>query len=157
MTDAERLSRQTLESVYVALTRDEVANLCCRQRAYERRLLEKQKQAEADAANATLPRWATHLHVKPTLPPRRRPTRLRCPVCSFQFAIKKRGPISETCSDRCAFALALHRAYMRGVNKPVTLLKNDIVAASFLDKGRLRRQAIIDEMLAGIDRPKKQR
>ena len=39
----------------------------CRQRAYERRLLEKQKQAEADAANAALPRCA---HVKPTLPPR---------------------------------------------------------------------------------------
>ena len=31
MTDAERLSGQTLESVYVALTRDEVANLCKRQ------------------------------------------------------------------------------------------------------------------------------
>jgi hypothetical protein len=75
----------------------------CRQLAYARRKLQKEKQAEADAINAAnFPAWATHLHVKPKLSPRRRPRRLQCPVCKFPYVIKKRGPIPKTCSTRCA-------------------------------------------------------
>ena len=109
----------------------------CRQRAYERRQLAKQRQAEADAINqASFPAWATYLHIKPKLPARHRPRRLQCPVCKFQFAVKARGPIPATCSQRCALALTLHRAYLRGKNEPLGLLKKDIVAASFLAQRR---------------------
>ena len=107
----------------------------CRQRAYERRRLEARLQAEADAVNVAafpnlpilknVPELA-HLLAKPKLPPRQRPRGMRCPMCGFPFAVKKRGPIPETCSRRCALALALHQAYMRGVEMPFTLLKNDL-------------------------------
>lgn len=129
----------------------------CRQRAYERRLLQKQKQAEADAVNATLPRWATHMHVKPKLPTRRRPTRLKCPVCRFPYAVNKRGPIPLTCSHRCAFALALYKAYRRGQAEPFEVMKKDLAASMHLDDDYRRRKARIDEMLAGIDKRKTQR
>jgi hypothetical protein len=111
--------------------------------------LAKQKQAEADVINRGLPAWATHLHVKPKLPARRRPRRLQCPVCKFPFAIKARGPIPETCSQRCALALGLHKAYRRGKQEPLGLLNKDIVAASFLAQ-RKRHQAIIDSLLTDV-------
>ena len=38
------------------------------------------------------------------MPPPRRPRNLLCPVCKFAFDVKKRGPIPETCSRRCALA-----------------------------------------------------
>jgi hypothetical protein len=41
------------------------------------------------------------------MPPPRRPRNLLCPVCKFAFDVKKRGPIPETCSRRCALALAI--------------------------------------------------
>jgi hypothetical protein len=121
----------------------------CRQRAYERRQLARQKQTAADVINRGLPAWATHLHDKPKLPARRRPRRLQCPVCKFPFAVKARGPIPETCSRRCAFALALHKAYKRGQQEPIGLLNKDIVAASFLAQ-RKRHQAVIDSLLANV-------
>jgi hypothetical protein len=139
----------------------------CRQRAYERRLLAKEKQAEADAINAEkfptlaaqekFPAFLAHLQAKPKMPPRSRPRKLRCPVCMAPIAVKKRGPLPETCSRRCALTLALHRAYKRGIDVPVTLLKRDIAAISGLDRRRKQRdqerrrryQEIINGMLAG--------
>jgi hypothetical protein len=130
----------------------------CRPRAYERRQLTERKQAEADAINAAkYPAWATHLHVKPKLPPRHRPRRLQCPVCKFPFAVKARGPIPATCSRRCAWALTLHTVYMQGVNKRRHLMKEDIVANSFLSKRKRRQKAIIDNKLAGIGKPNRRR
>ena len=136
--------------------RGRTARFCsasCRQLAYERRRLTKQKQAEADAINrAKFPPWATHLHVKPKLPPRHRPRQLRCPVCTFPFAVKARGPIPETCSPRCSRALTLREACRLGVNKPVELLDQDIMAAHVLGTQRRRRQAIIDALVPSAKR-----
>jgi hypothetical protein len=130
----------------------------CRQRAYERRQLTKRKQAEADTINAAkYPAWATHLHVKPKLPPRLRPRRLQCPVCKFPFDVKARGPIPATCSRRCALALALHTVYMQGVNKPRDLMNEDIVANSFLSERKRHQKAIIDNILGGVDKPTNRR
>jgi hypothetical protein len=86
-----------------------------------------------------------------------------CPVCKFTFTVKKRGPVPDTCSDRCALALALHRAYRHGVDKPVALLKKDIAAKSFQiqrveqrrQQRRQRYQEIIDGMLTGVLRRRK--
>jgi hypothetical protein len=110
--------------------------------------LAKRKQAEADVINRGLPVWATHLHAKPKLPRLRRPRRLQCPVCKFPFVVKPRGPIPKTCSQRCALALALHRAYLRGRNEQFDLLNKDIIAASFLAQRR-RFQAVIDNLVPG--------
>lgn len=140
-----------------AKPRGRAARFCsaaCRQRSYERRKLVKEKQAEADAINeATLPPWATHLHLKPKLPPRHRPRRLQCPVCRFPFAVKTRGPIPETCGRRCALALALHRAYRRGQREGSELLTKDIAAAHFLAKRHTRHQTIIDSLLNDVPPP----
>jgi hypothetical protein len=99
-----------------------------------------------------MPPWAAYLQAKPQLPPRHRPRKLRCPVCTARFAVKKRGPIPETCSRRCALTLALHRAYKRGIDVPVTLLEKDV--ASFQVQRREQRrqhyQEIIDGMLTGV-------
>jgi hypothetical protein len=128
----------------------------CRQRSYERRRLEKEKQADFDAIAAQHSAWAKYLLPRPKLPPRHRPRRLRCPVCKFQFAVKARGPIPETCSRRCACALALWRAYMRGKNEPLALLKKDLTAVAFLAKRRRRHQMIIDDMLSEIGVPRRE-
>jgi hypothetical protein len=140
----------------------------CRQRAYERRQLQKQKQAEADAINAekfpnlavleNFPARFAHLLAKPNMPPRHRPRKSECPVCMSPIAVKKRGPIPKTCSRRCALTLALHRAYKRGIDVPVTLLKQDIAAVTGLDRRRRQReqerrqryQEIINGMLSGV-------
>jgi hypothetical protein len=76
---------------------------------------------------------------------------LKCPVCKLQFAVKARGPVPKTCSDRCEHALALWRAYQRGKNEASTFLKKDITALAFLSQRRRRHQAIIDDMLTDID------
>jgi hypothetical protein len=127
----------------------------CRQRAYERRQEEKRKQAEVDAINAKYPPWAVHLHVKPKLPPRRRPTRLRCPVCTFSFVVKKRGPIPETCSERCARALMIRRVVDTVREAPVALLNQDMMAMYQQEKRRRRFQAIIADVLAPVNRRRK--
>lgn len=91
------------------------------------------------------------MHVKPKLPPRRRPRRLECPVCKFPFAVKARGPIPETCSQRCALALKLRNAYLRGQQgEMLGLLNKDIVAASCLAQRRRRHQAIINSLLTDV-------
>jgi len=110
--------------------------------------LQARKQAEADAFNAkNFPTWTTHWHRKPKLPLRHRPSSLHCPVCNCRFAIKKRGPIPQTCSRRCGLALALHHAYQRGRNEPLTLLQKDIKANEFLVERKRRHQRIIDDLL----------
>jgi len=118
----------------------------CRQLAYARRQLAKRKQAEADAHNAGLG-WMTHLYVKPKLPPRRRPRRVRCPVCTSPIVVKKRGPIPKTCSPRCALTLALQDAYRRGTEQGLTLLKKDMTALTFRAQRRRRHQTIIDDLI----------
>jgi hypothetical protein len=128
----------------------------CRQRAYERRLLEKQAQAKADAINAAqFPNWAgqenvpayvAHLLVKPQLPLRYRPRRLKCPVCRFPFEVKKRGPIPVTCGDRCARALALRWAIKIALGDPQEHLRRDIVNNALSHGRRIRHQAMIDDM-----------
>jgi hypothetical protein len=111
----------------------------------------KRAKAEADAINrAKFPAWATHLHVKPKLPPRRRPRHLECPVCRVRFEVKRRGPIPETCGRRCALALALHNAYLHGREEPSRLLNHDIVANSRRIQRMARHQVIINEMLDRI-------
>ncbi len=84
--------------------------------------MEKRKQAEIDAIHARHSAGAAYLLPKLKLPPRRRPTRLKCPVCKFPFAVKKRGPIPVTCGPRCALALDLHKAYLRGRNEVFDVL-----------------------------------
>ena len=146
-----RLRCKWCKRLVKAKPRGRPSNFCsatCRQRSYERRKMAKQKQEEANAINKALfPAWATHLHVKPKLPARCRPRRLQCPVCESPFAVKARGPIPRTCSWRCALALALHRAYLRGKSEPLGLLNKDIVAASFLAQRHKRHQVIIDSLL----------
>jgi hypothetical protein len=117
--------------------------------------LEKEKQAEFDAIAAQHSAWATYLLAKPKLPPRHRPRRLQCPVCKSPFVVNACGPVPETCSGRCADALALWRAYMRGKNEPVTLQKKDITAIAFLAERRRRHQSIIDNMLTDIRVPRR--
>ena len=132
---------------------------CC-QRAYERRQLTKRKQAEADAINAAkYPPWATHLHIKPDLPPQRRPRRKQCPVCKFPFVVKKRGPIPEVCGPRCARALELSRVALAVMERPINLFKKDVMAnhrdVMVKDQERLRwqrRQATINDIKALIAR-----
>ena len=48
---------------------------------------------------------------------------------------------------RCALALALHRAYRRGVDMPVTLLKKDIAAKS----SQVRRSRLIRNLRRTTD------
>ena len=124
----------------------------CRQRAYERRKLVKRKQAEADAINAVeAPGWTARLFgVKPNLPPRHRPRRLKCPACWLEFVVKTRGPIPETCSRRCAHALALYRSYVQGKSEGLMRLKKDVVAVARLGEQRRRHQVTIDDMLTKI-------
>jgi hypothetical protein len=123
----------------------------CRQRAYERRQLAKRKQAEADAINAAnSPAWATHWHVKPKLPRHPRPRRLRCPVCRFPFAVKKRGPIPETCSTRCALALKISRVVEAVEENPVRLLRKDIASMDLVTERKRRHQATIDDLVRQI-------
>ena len=79
---------------------------------------------------------------------------LLCRVCTALLAVNKRGPVLETCGRRCTLALALHQAYRRGVDMPITLLKMDIAAKSFevrrAQQRRQRFQEIIDGMLTGV-------
>jgi hypothetical protein len=132
----------------------------CRQLAYKRRLLERQKQAQADAINAAqfpawagrenVPAYAAHLLAKPLLPPRHRPRQRRCPVCRVFFVVKKRGPIPLTCSAGCASALKFYRAIKTAVGQPLKLLERDIVAHALLDQRRTRHQAVINDLLGRI-------
>jgi hypothetical protein len=118
----------------------------CRQRAYERRQLEKQQQAEIDELHRQYS-WAAKLQPQPKLPPRRRPTRLKCLVCSFPFAVRKRGHIPKTCGPRCKLALALYTAYTRGKNEGPAALDRDITAMAFRAQRGRRYQSIIDKLL----------
>ncbi len=121
----------------------------CRQLSYERRQLVKQRQAKADAINkAKFPAWATHLHVRPKMPLRHRPRQLKCPVCTFRFPVKARGPIPETCGRRCSLALTLRNTFKLGVNKPIELLDKDISEAHLIGAQRRRYQAIVDALVA---------
>jgi hypothetical protein len=122
--------------------------------------LEKQAQAQADAINAAeFPDWAgrenvpahvAHLLAQPRLAPRRRPRRLKCPVCKFVFEVKKRGPVPATCSNRCAWALALLRGHKFLAGDPEGLLRRDIVSNALSHGRRLRHQAIIGDMFSRI-------
>jgi hypothetical protein len=83
--------------------------------------LEARLHVEADAVNAaqfpnleivkTVPQLA-HLLAKPKLPPRQRPRKKRCPLCGLPFAVRRRGPIPETCSRRCASDVVIYRPAM---------------------------------------------
>jgi hypothetical protein len=128
----------------------------CRQRAYERRRLEKEKQAEFDAIAAQHPAWATYLLPKPKLPPHQRPRRLQCQACKSPFVVKARGPIPETCGHtRCAHALGLYRAYLRGKSEAAAFLTKDLTAMAFLAERGRRHQTIIDNMLTDIGVPRR--
>jgi hypothetical protein len=122
--------------------------------------LEKQAQAEADAINAAeFPDWpgrenvpahVAHWLAKPRLPPRRRPRRLKCPVCKFTFEVKKRGPVPTTCSNRCAWALALLQGHKFLAGDPEGRLRRDIVSIALSHGRRIRHQAIINDMFRRI-------
>jgi hypothetical protein len=52
--------------------------------------------------------------------------------------------------NRCAHALGLHRAYLRGRKRRGLQLNKDLTAMTFLAERRRRHQATIDEMLTEI-------
>jgi hypothetical protein len=104
----------------------------CRRRAYERRKLVKEKEAEADAINpANFPVWAKHWHIKPKMPPHPRPRKLLCPVCKSRSPSRSADRFRRRATVGAPWRLHCTGLTGEAPTRPVTLLKKDIAAMSF--------------------------